>query len=141
MINQLTNTLTMQIAEKGLDAAALRQKVIANNLANVDTPGYKRSYVSFEEELKAALAAGQKPKLRGTLTNEKHIPIGPKPLGQIKPQVRLQRDTSLRNDGNNVNIDEEMANLAKNSIMYNALVQQIAGEFSKLRQVISEGRR
>ncbi|MDA8233851.1 MAG: flagellar basal body rod protein FlgB [Clostridia bacterium] len=141
MINKLTNTLFIQVAEKGLDAAALRQNVIANNLSNVDTPGFKRSFVTFEEELKAALAAGKGPKLRGVMTDEKHLPIGPRSLGLIMPQTHVQRNTSLRNDGNNVDIDEESANLAKNSIMYNALAQQIAGDFSSLRNVISEGRR
>ncbi|MHB8170484.1 MAG: flagellar basal body rod protein FlgB [Thermincolia bacterium] len=141
MINKLTNTVFMQVAEKGLDAAAMRQNVIANNLSNVDTPGFKRSFVTFEEELKAALTVVQGPKLRGTQTNDKHLPIGPKALGQVRPQAYVQHNTSLRNDGNNVDIDEETANLAKNSIMYNVLAQQIASDFNSLRTVISEGRR
>lgn len=129
---------SMNIMHRGLDAASQRQTVISNNLANVDTPGFKKSVVTFEDELiKALNTNGQ---IAGYVTNGKHIPIGRKSIADVQPRTLMQKETSLRNDGNNVDVDEEMAKLAMNSIMYNVLTQQVAGEFSKLKSVIKEGR-
>lgn len=142
MIEKLLSSASMEVMQKGLDASALRQKVIANNLANVSTPGFKASEVSFEEELKIALAGGQtKDSLAGVRTHAKHIPIGDPAGLEAGPQVRELTGTTFRNDDNNVDIDREMAMLAKNSIVYNALAQKVAGDFAKLKYVISEGRR
>lgn len=139
MIGNILFTNTMGLLEKGLDAALLRNTVISNNLANVDTPGYKRSDVLFEDELRKALAkTGQ---IRGMLTNEKHIPIGGPSVSDVSPKVVLENNTAFRNDGNNVDIDREMAAMAKNTITYTALAQLLNGEFSKMRSAISEGRK
>lgn len=135
MIEKLVFSDTARMMEKALDAAALRNTVIANNLANVDTPGYKRSEVRFEEELAKALSDSGG--ITGKRTRAEHIPIGKRPAAEVSPRVELQKDTSMRNDGNNVDIDREMAALAKNTILYNALAQEISGEFQKLKSVIS----
>lgn len=139
MIENILFSPTMDLLGKGLDAASLRNRVIANNLANVDTPGFKRSEVLFEEELRKAM--NQQGKITGYLTNERHIPIGGRPAVDVKPQVVVRNDTAMRNDGNNVDIDREMAALAKNTILYTALAQELNGEFTKLRTAITEGRR
>jgi len=136
LIGNLLFTQTMGLMEKGLDAASLRNTAISDNMANVDTPGFKRSDVVFEDELKKALAStGQ---IRGMLTDPKHIPIGRPPFLEVKPKVVLQNDTSMRNDGNNVDVDAEMAAMAKNTITYSALAQLINGEFNKIKSAISE---
>ncbi len=135
MIEKLLFTRTMNMLEMGLDAAALRNRVIADNLANVDTPGYKRSEVLFEDVLKQAM--GRDTLLAGTLTHEKHIPIGRKSEFSVTPKVVRSEDTSMRADGNNVDIDREMAALAKNSIMYTALAQELNGEFQKMKMAIT----
>ncbi len=135
LIENLLITRTMHMLEKGLDASALRNKVIADNLANVDTPGYKRSEVLFEEELRKAM--GRESGLAGKLTHERHIPIGRKTAFNVAPEVVRSEDTSMRNDGNNVDIDREMAALAKNSIMYTALAQELNGEFQKIKMAIN----
>jgi flagellar basal-body rod protein FlgB len=139
LIENLLFTKTMSLMGKGLDAASLRNKVISDNLANVDTPGFKRSDVVFEEELRRALTkTGQ---VRGMTTNPKHIPIGSPSVSAVSPKVVLQNDTTMRNDGNNVDIDIEMASMAKNTITYSALAQLLNGEFTKLKSAIFEGRR
>lgn len=101
--------------EKGMDAYSARQKAITNNIANATTPGYKAQRVSFEEEYKKHL---DKSELDVEKTDEKHINIGKKDLNDIKPRRYLQEDR--RNDSglNNVDIDHEMAELAKNNIRY-----------------------
>lgn len=137
MIEKLLFSPSASMMEKGLDTAALRNRVIANNLANVDTPGFKRSEVLFESELQKALSHQNNFKL--VTTNEKHMQIGGTNAGSVTPRVIVNKTTSMRNDGNNVDIDREMSALATNSIMYSALAQGLSGEFQKMKMVI-EGR-
>uniref|UniRef100_A0A7C2E4D2 Flagellar basal body rod protein FlgB n=1 Tax=Ammonifex degensii TaxID=42838 RepID=A0A7C2E4D2_9THEO len=120
---------------KTLDAAALRQRVIADNIANVDTPGFKKSVVRFEDALRRALKSGALP-LRGT--DPRHI--GADPLSSVIPQVEQVNTTTLRTDGNNVDVEEEMVNLVTNNLTYQAAVRFITGKFSALKYVISGGR-
>lgn len=138
MINNLLNTSTIQILEKALDATSLRNGVISDNIANVDTPGYKRSDVSFEDELKKAMGNDG---IQGELTDPRHIPIGQANFNEVTSQVIRDETTSSRLDGNNVDIDNEMAKLAKNQLVYNALAQSISDQFSRLSYVINDGRR
>ncbi len=139
LIGNILFDKTMALLKQGLEAASLRNNVIANNMANVDTPGFKKSQVVFEEELRKAV--GQEGRIKGIVTNEKHIPISGSSGAEIKPKVVLSNDNSMRNDGNNVDIDREMAALAKNTMMYTALVQALNGELQKIRTAIYEGRR
>lgn len=120
-----------------ISAAELRQQVIADNIANVDTPGFKRSEVLFEELLASRLGR-QAPKLVARRTHEKHIPFGGSG-SVVKPRLVTDDSTSMHNSANNVDIDREMALLAKNQLRYNALVQQLNHEISMLRIGI-EGR-
>jgi flagellar basal-body rod protein FlgB len=136
MFEKLTSNLGLR--EKALDAAWVRNEVIAQNIANVDTPGYKRSSVSFEEYLDNA--SGKK-SFKGNTTDRRHIPIG---KNSRKARIRVTRDNSelsSRLDGNNVDIEYEMAQLAKNDIRYNTLIQSISGAYQRIRTVINEGRR
>jgi len=118
---------------RSLDTAALRQKVTAQNIANLNTPGYKRSYVAFSEELSRA-----KTSLSLQRTNPRHLP-GKDQNGS--PRVEVESHTSRRSDGNNVDLDQEMLDLVSNQLRYNTLVQSISGRFEKWRHVINEGRR
>jgi len=133
--NIFSNT---RVLEKALDASALRNKVIANNIANVDTPGFKKSTVSFEEELSQALSSRG---IQGRRTREGHKEIGDISLSQIRPQIQVSSSTSMREDGNNVDIDVEMAALAQNQISYHYLVQKLNRELQRIRNVVLEGRR
>lgn len=105
--------------QKGLDASWLRNKVITNNIANVDTPGFKASSVDFETEFKQALESGRS-------------------LDNVEPSVVTDNSTSYRADGNNVDIDKENVDLAKNSIYYNELIEQVSSEFKRLNSAIKD---
>jgi flagellar basal-body rod protein FlgB len=131
----ILNTASMRLLEKSLNAASLRQRVIANNIANAETPNYQRSYVRFEDAL--AEAINPPTKLGGTRTDSKHMPIGADRSKQ-EPSIEVLEDTSLtmNNNGNNVDIEYEMAQMAKNSLRYNLLIQRMNGEFRSLRSVI-----
>ncbi|WP_284639027.1 flagellar basal body rod protein FlgB [Paenibacillus silviterrae] len=117
--------------ERSLDAATLRQKVIADNVANIDTPYFKRSEVKFEELLQQEL---QGPAVQGYRTDPRHFEIG-KPARPM-PQVIQDNSTAINNNLNNVDIDYEMSLMAKNQLRYNVMVQQVNGELKKLRTVI-----
>ncbi len=118
---------------KSLDVAALRQKVTAQNLANLNTPGYKRSYVVFSEELGKA-----KEKLDLKKTDQRHLSAG---SSGPEPRIEAENSTSQRSDGNNVDLDQEMLNMVENQLRYNALVQKISDRYAEWRYIINEGRR
>lgn len=132
MIDRL-NEKTLML-EKALDAAWLRNEAISNNIANVNTPGYKKSYVKFEELLEDAVDKFQ---ISGIKKDDKFLPIGKDTLASITPVTVQEKFTSMRRDKNNVDIDVEMAELAKNSIKYNALIAQMSKEFSKIKYAIN----
>jgi flagellar basal-body rod protein FlgB len=123
--------------EKSLNASWLRNETISNNIANVNTPGYKRESVEFESILRDRL---QSIGIEGEMTHEKHMPIGNVSIDHIEPSISKDMNSKYRRDGNNVNIDVEMANLAKNTIRYNMMTQRISGKFSKLKSIIKDGR-
>ncbi len=125
----LWGDLPTQVLQKGLDAATLRQEVISNNVANVNTPGFKRSNVTFEEGLKKALAGRENNYQRTSL------------LEDTSPEAVKDNRTSMRNDLNNVDMEIEMLNLSSNQIKYNGLIQLLNNRYSNLRYVINEGRR
>jgi len=131
------NDQTMQLVNKALNAAVYRNEAISNNIANVNTRNYKANRVLFEEELKNAMS-GLKNKLHTTHSN--HI-SATKSLDDITPKMVKDTTTSMRLDGNNVDIDVENANLAANQLLYNTLIQQASKKISVLRHVISEGSR
>ncbi len=134
MVKSILSSPQESVLEQALGAASLRHKVIANNIANVNTPGFKKSDVVFEEKLAAAMA-GKRAGL--TRTHAKHLP-GRQGDG-FSPAVVTDTKTSLRTDGNNVDIDAEMANVAKNTIYYNAVAQQLGSYFSNLKTAIRGG--
>ncbi len=123
--------------EKGLDASWTRNEVITNNIANVDTVGFKRSEVEFESIFKEALENGS---FEAKRTREGHMYMGSSDLDSISPNVIMDGSTSMRLDGNNVDIDYESAELAKNTIYYNTLIQKLTSEFTRLRMAIKEGK-
>lgn len=129
---------------RGLDAASLRHQVTANNLANVNTPGFKRGRVVFEDHLAAALkgeagsAASTVPLAR---THPAHRPVPAPTTAAATATVVTDTTLGLRNDGNNVDVDTEMAILARNSLWYTAMSRLVSDRFSLLRHAITEGRR
>jgi len=134
-------TLTDRLLERALDGVAARQRVTAHNIANVNTPGYKRYRLSFEESLRQAVEKSEHRRLKGAITHPRHIPIGER--SSLERPFRVERDmtTTMRNDGNNVDIEAELAQLTKDQVFYQALADQVARRYAMLRAVITEGRR
>lgn len=127
-----------ELTQRALEAATIRKDVISQNIANDDTPGYKRKSVSFEEFLNAA-EIGQG--MSGYRTNPRHISIGKHSVMDVPISISEDNsDTNMRLDGNNVDMDNEMSQLAKNQIKYNALIEQLNAQFNSLKTAIKEGR-
>ncbi len=124
--------------EKGLSASWTRNSVILNNVANVDTPDFKSSHVEFETYYKEALEAQSDDGFKLKKTRDTHMDIGSMDIEDVNAQVVLDDNTTVRMDGNNVDIDEQMAELSKNTIYYNTLTSKISGSFSRLRTAITE---
>ena len=118
----------VNVLDKAADASWMRQEAISNNIANVNTPGYKRQDVAFEDSLQEAISNS-----RYRSTDEKEANLSKADL-----RIRSYTDSSgfsYRLDGNNVDIDTENAALARNQLKYNALVDSINHEFSMIKAV------
>ena len=116
ILDRMFGKTSLPLLAKGLDAYALRQKIHANNLANVSTFGYQRYEVSFESELREAF---QGRKLRGYRTHPAHFPIGRPDLSRVHPRVYQPNDPEIYNGVNNVDVDKEMAAVAQNNLQFN----------------------
>ena len=133
----------MDLVQRSLDSASLSHKVIADNIANVDTPGFKRSEVMFGEKLKQAFEArsNEPQHLAAARTQAGHLAFEETPdVETVQPEIKTDDSTSLRNDGNNVDIDREMSLLAQNTVWYNTLAQITEQQFASLRSAILEGK-
>lgn len=116
----------INVLDKAADASWLRNEAIANNIANVDTPGYKREDVTFQAELQKALKYSSHDTMDSKVKN----------LNTRQLEARTYKDYSgysYRLDGNNVDIDTENTMLAKNQLMYEGLLSSISQEFSNLQ--------
>jgi len=108
---------SIPVASKGLDAYTHRGRAIANNIANVSTPGYRRIEVSFEDQLRKAL--DKELNLPGKRTNNNHFFLGRQELEHVKSEGYRVEDQTNPGEINNVDIDIEMAKLAENEIAFN----------------------
>lgn len=117
----------INVLEKAADASWTRNSLISNNIANVDTPGYKRKEIHFEDYLLNAVSDGD------SLDDD----IANVDLDTLTATTYTDYGTvSYRLDGNNVDIDTENAELAKNQIKYYTMLDSITQEFSRLKSVI-----
>lgn len=110
----------MELLANSLDWSAKRQKVIAHNIANADTPGYKRKDLTFPTQLKA--------KLELVRTDPRHLP---------NPSVSGYRSFvdwgAVRVDDNNVDLEAEMVRSAENSLYYQGMAHQLSNNIKRLR--------
>ena len=126
------------LLESGLDGAYKRQELISNNIANVNTPNYKRQDISFKEALRKEYEGENRSKNRLSLnvTNKNH-----RALSSDRLSLNIETDSGLnyKNDKNNVDIDTEMVESTKNNLYYNTLTKQLNSKFDILRNVIERG--
>lgn len=125
---------TISTLEHGLNYSSVKQKVISQNIANVDTPNYKAMNVSFKDVLENELHIP----IAAIRTNKRHFDF----KSSISSGSKLISRNSVQynQNGNSVDLDKEMADLATNQIYYNAMIERINGKFSTLQSVIRGGK-
>ncbi len=119
----------VNVLGKAADASWQRNELLSNNLANVDTPGYKRKDIDFESQLRRALGNSRYETVDSKVSH----------ITSTELEGRVYTDAanfSYRLDGNNVDIDTEGVELASNHIKYNGLIGSINQEFSNLKMVM-----
>lgn len=121
---------TITSLERGLGHSALKQKVIANNIANADVPNYKSKNVSFGNVLEDT-------KLELRRTNSRHLPFD---QAKQTPSIYTRRNYQYHSNGNNVDLDQEMADMAENQLYYQTLIERLNGNFSTLTNVVRGGK-
>jgi flagellar basal-body rod protein FlgB len=129
---------SVDLLHRAMDAGTVRRNVIAHNIANADTPGFKRSTVNFESELKRALESeNTRPVLELTMTDPRHIP-GWKERDYRDVQIRrvLDYTTTYNNNGSNVDPEQEFMYATENQMSYSLFAQAAAFEFSQVNQVL-----
>jgi flagellar basal-body rod protein FlgB len=102
-----------------LDATAARQTVLANNVANANTPGFTRSDVPFREALAKAIGARD-----------------PNAVARVRPEVRPDRPAPPRPDGNNVSLQKELGMMAQNRLLYDISTLALSSKYARLRAAI-----
>lgn len=127
----------IDLKSKALDGSWLRNQLISNNLANANTPGFKRQDVDFQKVLSDFLGSSGPQIVK---THAGHMPLEPGSLENVDFTVQREFSTSIRRDENNVNVDVEMAELAKNQLYYDMMVDSVNGDIRRLRTAIREGR-
>ena len=126
----------IQILKEGLDFSTAKNRSISSNIANVETPGYKAFRVVMREKL------GEKSVGKGelTTTHQKHISSS-RSSGTGNFNVVRDDSTTMRVDGNNVDLERELAEMSANSIYFTALSRFISKNFAGIRSIITEGKR
>jgi flagellar basal-body rod protein FlgB len=128
---------TQYLLERGLDVSLVRQQVISDNIANVDTPHFKRMDVTFEAQMSRALNSETEPRMPVFLTNNRHIDFfKPMDYREVEPRLFVEHDTNVRNDKNNVDIEKEIADGVKNTMRYRAMAQRLDGNFKALQMAM-----
>ncbi len=131
-------TKSAQLLEQALDYRAIRQDMIASNIANADTPFYRPRDIRFEEQLaheKQKLFSSDSHTLQMAKTSTKHLdPINDN--DSLSAKIFFRDGHMARNDGNSVDLDVETSEMAKNSIMYNAIVSGLNKQANIFKAVI-----
>lgn len=130
------DSITSALLQRAMDGTWQRQKAIANNIANHETPGYKAIKVSFENSLDQELQ-----KLQNGFRSKDELQQSMNSVQTADIDIFSDYSTSERADGNNVNLDYENIEMAKTQIQYQYLTRSMTDMFSRLRYAISEGKK
>lgn len=122
------DNMSYNLIKKGMDVTITSNRIIANNISNFNTKNYKRHYIDFDETLKNEVSQDLMKR-----TNDKHLNIKGEEL-----EVKTDTTSSMREDGNNVDVESEMTSQAANNLMYEALVKQANTRFN-MRSIVIKG--
>jgi flagellar basal-body rod protein FlgB len=128
---------TIDLLARGMDVAVLRRNVIANNIANAETPNFKRTVVNFEASLRRALDSEKVRPPRQFATDQRHIPFHrPVDFRTVRPRLILDYLTTAKNNGNNVDIEEEGMLALQNQLLYQTMATAVSGQYGLVNLVL-----
>lgn len=128
---------TIDLLQRSMDVTLLRRSVIADNLANSNTPNFKRSVINFESELKRAFESEKPRGLKAKVTDKKHISFHHvQDYRDVAPKRVLDYMTQSKNNGNNVDLEEESMNALQNQLNYQLLVLVASEQFSQINSAL-----
>lgn len=125
------------VYQAALNGLSTRQRAIAENVANSDTPGYQRKEVGFERALRSAIRQEGSDDLPLVTTQTRHFGLGPLGSG-VEPTVTTVRDEVYRNDGNNVDVEAQMAELAETKLRYDTMATLTRSKFEGLKGMLRD---
>ena len=120
----MSKTGILDLLESGIKAETLRQKAISNNVANLQTPGYRRLGVKFEQMLSKAIESGNADNIN---------------LDELKAELYQPKNTALNPNGNDVNLEVEVGDMVKNSIRYRAFIKLLNKTYAQIDEAIKVG--
>ncbi len=128
----------LDILHRTMDVSLVRQSVIADNIANVNTPNFKRSFVNFESQLAYALKSeSRQPRFAAALTDERHVPFHrPLDYRDVQPRRILDFMTTAKNNGNNVDIEVESMNQLNNQLAYQMMTRSVSDSIGRVNLVL-----
>jgi flagellar basal-body rod protein FlgB len=129
---------TISLLEKSLNVRSKRHNVLSANIANIDTPNYKAFDLVIKEELNKPGQGGGNFKLVRTHNN--HLPLKSRPMDQVTLKRTDEPAFSLRGDGNTVDLDKTMGDLAENTLLFKTAAQIISKKFKSIKDVIMGGK-
>lgn len=129
MILNWIDSVSSTLINKDLDGLWARQQAISDNIANFETPGYKTKNVSFEDQLKAALADSGSDTQQGTMDA----------ISGVQPVTTEAADQTSRADGNAVDLEQQNIELARTELNYSYSLQMMSDTFSRLKTAITGG--
>ncbi|PJZ50775.1 flagellar basal body rod protein FlgB [Leptospira saintgironsiae] len=131
---------TQDLLEKGMNAASMKRKVLADNIANADVPHFKRSEVLFESMIKRALESEKIEASKAIPTrieDERHISFfTPLDYKSVKPKTSIDYLTTVRADGNNVDPEKEVMEASNSQMQYMMMVERLNANFRDLKNVM-----
>ncbi len=137
MLENTTFNKSVDILQRNMAVSTLRRQVIANNIANAETPNFKRSEVNFEAELGRALASEKLDKSIGVVTHVNHIPFRRTvDYRTVGPRIALDYLTTSKNNGNNVDIERELMQATENQMMYELMASAVNHQFNQINIVL-----
>jgi len=133
---------TINLLGKSVDLRAKNQNLIASNIANAETPNFIPKKLAFDDELQSALKNSSKGQRSHTVPHERHIPVrgAGSSLHSVTGKIVETPAKTPGKDGNAVEMENEMAKMSENQIMFNASVQLLTKKFEGLRSAIREGK-
>ncbi len=129
---------TLSLSQMSLSASTLRHQAVANNIANVDTPHYKRKMITFESELNRVIAMEKETPLPFKVSDARHLPLEePKHYSEVRANILEEFDSNYRNDKNNVDIEKEISDQVKTSLHYTAVSRILNNHFKRFKSVLT----